>query len=168
MGIDADQAPELGVFEGHTPGPWTCRDGDRWFTTDYWDYPFHLDSESTSIAIGEKGDVVAFASLADHSRYDDRGDECEANARLIAAAPQLLAEVKRQRARIAELEKFEARYRYIRDNLTWHRHGDADDPESYSLVGCKFDYAADFQASVMLDHHIDAAMEEQGVGDGDS
>lgn len=53
---------------------------------------------------------------------------------------------------IADLEDDARRYKYIRDNQTWHRYDD------YSLVGCKFDYDADFQCRPMLDYNIDKAI----------
>lgn len=168
-----ESALDLGVFEGHSPAPWRIDihtgDSERLYQTDDW----------TIVSLDGK-----------HVCYEGGShDAAPVDARLLVSAPQLLAEVKRQRAQIAELEgttallqaeiddlnirnqakaelvaelqKYKARYLYIRDNLTWHRHGNKSDPDSYSLVGCKFHYSADFQASVMLDHHIDSAMAAQ-------
>lgn len=64
----------------HTPGPWTT-DTDRCFK--------HDDS------IGVRGPDQMFVAAAwDFNRYD-REEEVKANARLIAAAPDLLAALER-------------------------------------------------------------------------
>lgn len=44
------------------------------------------------------------------------------------------------------------RYRYIRDNQSWHRFDDC------SLVGVKFKYDDIFTARPMLDYYIDEAI----------
>lgn len=62
----------------HTPGPWTRETGQR--------FREMVQPESAGVR-GPNGNYVATA--LDFNRYD-RDDEVEANARLIAAAPDLL------------------------------------------------------------------------------
>lgn len=66
----------------HTPGPWTVGDGHIW----------HID-EATGM--GYRFKPIEFAGGCLAWVADDDGDaEAEPNARLIAAAPELLKELK--------------------------------------------------------------------------
>lgn len=68
-----------GRFDGHTPGPWYVDDAP--------------DVEHPSVVLADDGaTIVAEATTVVAEQHD-----AEANARLIAAAPDLLAEVKRLR-----------------------------------------------------------------------
>ncbi len=71
----------------YTPGNWIGKVNGRWFRDDGWSAPYSDEGCSSAIAIGDRlGDVIAYACLT-----TDRSDaELEANARLIAAAPELL------------------------------------------------------------------------------
>ena len=71
--MNADQ------FDGHTPGPWYVDDAP--------------DVKHPSVVLADDGaTIVAEATTVVAEQHD-----AEANARLIAAAPDLLAEVKRLR-----------------------------------------------------------------------
>lgn len=71
---------DLAQFDGHTPGPWHTHDGARMPVV------VRSDDERTVVMC-----------------YDHDGQDEEANAALIAAAPSLLAECRRLRAREAAL-----------------------------------------------------------------
>jgi hypothetical protein len=48
------------------------------------------------------------------------------------------------------------RYRYIKENMVWHRYGESvGDADSHAIVGCKFPYLANFSCTAMLDYNID-------------
>lgn len=83
MGID------LTKYAGHTPGPWDIES----YGLGGWD-------------IGKDG-----AILAARMKWTRRSAESEANGRLIADAPELLAEVQRLRADLAEAVAIVCRYR---------------------------------------------------------
>lgn len=68
----------------HTPGPWSAAHSEKTF----------------GVVVCSKGHYVADA----YSRSDDDGNnETEANARLIAAAPELLEALVQAKAEIIEL-----------------------------------------------------------------
>ena len=71
----------------HTPGQWRY-DGER----------LRLDSR----AVIRAPDGIAVAAAEDFNRYD-RDDEVEANARLIAAAPELLEALESTHALLIEM-----------------------------------------------------------------
>ena len=85
-------------FAGHTPGPWVS------------DFSFGEYSEGKirATCINEHCNTIAMIHGQNWGAWrlaEDNGDaEFETNARLIAAAPSLLAEVERLQARVAELE----------------------------------------------------------------
>lgn len=85
----------------HTPGPWTCRDGGSWWSTDDWGFPYHLVKNSDCIAIAAGDEVVAFSARA-FDGWDN--DECDANAYLIAAAPELYDKASALAERLTELD----------------------------------------------------------------
>ena len=73
----------------HTPGPWAVTDED--------------DFNGLAIeAAGREGEYVPVARVP--VDYDDR-PEREANAALIARAPEMAAEIERLTARVDELEE---------------------------------------------------------------
>ena len=79
---------DVEALRGHTPGPWLVRIGDEWtnsIVTDHGELP---DGSRNQWEVAS---------------YNLRRDEGRVNARLIAAAPSLLAEVIERRARDAEL-----------------------------------------------------------------
>jgi hypothetical protein len=86
----------------HTPGPWTCRSDDGTTFADHADahgeWGHNLDDmesedsfNTASIAIRGDGKVIAMAVHADATYIPSPIPELAANARLIAAAPDLLA-----------------------------------------------------------------------------
>ena len=87
--IDTEQ------FNGHTPGPWDYESGE-----DIW----------------AEDRLICRMSLSHSERPHYRATN--ADARLIAAAPDLLAEVKRLRDKITLLERAEAHwYSMVADEL---------------------------------------------------
>jgi len=91
--IDTDK------YEGHTPGPWWL---DEW-EDGYIDAQNWIECEDTgdgwieSVARMNKGDGVEDLVFSNVDRW-------KANAQLIADAPLLLAEVKRLREQVKDLE----------------------------------------------------------------
>lgn len=103
--------------------------------------------------------------------YDSRRvtDMAQALARLVehdqhCSKNPLVAELSALRWKASELEKDARRYRYIRDHQYWTRYEGNDIDPGFSCVGVKFEYHDDFQARIMLDHHIDKRIAEQGGG----
>lgn len=78
----------------HTPGPWKCQNEDgKWLGNhDDWSASYDGDNstgvETTLPIVAGDGTTVAIAVYQNTSFDDD--EELEANARLIAAAPDLL------------------------------------------------------------------------------
>ena len=66
-------------FDGHTPGPWYLDDAP--------------DVKHPSVVLADDGATIVAEAMTVVAEQHD----AEANARLIAAAPDLLAEVKRLR-----------------------------------------------------------------------
>ena len=95
-------------FKGHTPGPWKpCREHED-FDGPY----FEIDEEDRSYYENRPFTTIMAAGNKSVSSAHDLFEFEEANARLIAAAPDLLAERNQLRARVGELEKaVEAAYR---------------------------------------------------------
>jgi hypothetical protein len=75
-------------MSGHTPGPWLIQQGDEW-----------ADGIVTLHGHNEDGTPMYWTVAS----YNRRRDEAEANARLIAAAPETAAERDRLREVNAEL-----------------------------------------------------------------
>ena len=85
-------------FTGHTPGPWEFDEGNMGSCYSKPYYGIITNSHySVYIHVGAIAD--------DHRGNRGREDECIANARLIAAAPELLAERDRLRQALANLER---------------------------------------------------------------
>lgn len=103
--------------------------------------------------------------------YDSRSvtDMAQARATLIehdtsCRKNPLVAQLASLRLRMRQVEADAKRYRYIRSHQYWTRHEGNDIDPGFSCVGVKFDYHDDFQARIMLDHHIDKRIAEQGGG----
>lgn len=82
---------DLSQFEGHTPGPWGVEEDDSFADCEF--IPVHAPYGNGTTPIAEVQPCL-------NEDYDGFAftDAERANARLIAAAPDLLAEVKRLRA----------------------------------------------------------------------
>ena len=79
----------------HTSGPW--RVGRDIVSDDFHSFP-----NTVEVCAGPKGNTT-YIALVDSAAGDSIDDECRANARLIASAPDLLAERDRLKATNAEL-----------------------------------------------------------------
>jgi hypothetical protein len=101
-------APGLGTDSRHTPGPWMYRQPESGGRTlpagEREDWPFHIDKQGTP---GRMDWGILIAKCWGHVRAS-----AEANARLIAAAPDQHAEMKRY---LPILERAEA------DPQLWER-----------------------------------------------
>ena len=75
----------------------------------------------------------------------------------------LKATIKEQAAEIERLKADAYRYRYIRDNQYWTRHGhESDRPsEHFAVIGCKFPYEIDFSYKAGLDIVIDQLIPDE-------
>lgn len=80
---------DLSKYEGHTPGPWWWNGLNRLASTDF---------EVLEAADDGRSYGMHYAEIRHH--YNQQ--QAEVNARLIADAPALLAEVKRLRADLTE------------------------------------------------------------------
>lgn len=103
---------DLSRFEGHTPGPWSYN--GLVIETAYPDFRSNRRQQRCAIAETVNG-------------YEP--DEREANGRLMAAAPELLAEVKRLRKQrdelVKELEKIvNVEANRMPDTATWREIAD--------------------------------------------
>ena len=78
----------LNEFEGHTPGPWYVDDAP--------------DVKHPSVVLADDGATIVAEAMTVVAEQHDAG----ANAQLIAAAPDLLAEVKRLRERLDLAERY--------------------------------------------------------------
>lgn len=110
MSATKPAALDLAQFEGHTEGPWLIYDGGTGFAISV-----------GRLVTGPNGGIAGYpvCSMAMAHRETATGN---ANARLIAAAPTLLAEVKRLREANADLI---AALRQVSDLLPF-AHGAAD------------------------------------------
>lgn len=88
-------------------GPWLMSDS----ACDAWEIPSHESRTSSSChsIVDDEGEVVAFA-VTSYNEWDNPTKEAQltANARLIAAAPELLADLT---AAAAQLRKYETLHR---------------------------------------------------------
>lgn len=125
--VGSEQTVDLAQFSEATPGPWVAHnhDGDRreWWTVmlGAWD-----------VSHNEASDPGVVAS-AKYSAMTPK--ENEANARLIAAAPDLLAEVIRLRAL------------YQKEQAWWKSYESADETRSRALIRLLRAYEAVIRAT---------------------
>lgn len=95
-------------FDGHTPGPWKITHGG--FSTDD---GFSIGSNNAA-ALRVKVVCECWpCTIVDQQHRE----ELLVNANLLAAAPELLAEVLRLRSRVKELEADAAKYRALMESL---------------------------------------------------
>lgn len=74
----------------HTPGPWATRDG------------FHGEEIDVFPTYDGPPDFGEWSEVATVKDYGEDGDQTRANARLIAASPDLLAVAKKTRGLVSE------------------------------------------------------------------
>lgn len=94
----------------HTPGPWIAKGDDGRFLADNpWTVDHDESGRYTSVPIHANGQVLAMVVM-DGERQEDWMDdtELEANATLMAAAPELLDDL---REAAATLRRYEALHR---------------------------------------------------------
>jgi len=97
--IDTDK------YEGHTPGPWVAKHDLVETEAKYGrEYAHIINSDGWRVWLGESADIndeprddIVHTTLLDNTRFGSKALG-EADAKLIAAAPDLLAEVKELRA----------------------------------------------------------------------
>lgn len=95
---------DVEALRGHTPGPWLVRIGDEWtnsIVTDHGELP---DGSRNQWEVAS---------------YNLRRDEGRVNARLIASAPALLAEVIERRARDAAVAELVAAASACNSDCVW-------------------------------------------------
>jgi hypothetical protein len=75
----------------HTKAPWTARGDNGKYN---WDHDWRVDDDSAAtseaVPIWADGQVIAFVVYSSNGYYRDTHPSIDANARLIAAAPDLL------------------------------------------------------------------------------
>lgn len=103
---------DLESLRGHTPAPWLSR--DDWEGTEIEIYVPRLDGIGDFVIVEEVGGEIRKDENGEWSDYS----EVQANARLIAAAPDLLAELTERRARDSSLEAREAK---VAELVTVHK-----------------------------------------------
>ncbi len=84
---------ETPVNSGHTPGPWTAKGPNgKYFIDHDWTASDEEAAHSSAAPVHANGQVVALVVAASDDHFDsfDSFDYLDANARLIAAAPDLL------------------------------------------------------------------------------
>jgi len=113
-------------FYGHTPEPWVAQCG----------------SVYTKASVGEDGYATVCVARMDREEPSTFPTERDANARLIAAAPDLLAEVKRLRSIAVALLKQE---KQMLAEILWE---DTED-ELWGLVNL-LDYLQDLREEIKV------------------
>ena len=87
---------EMRDFTGHTPGPWEFDEGNM---ASCYGNPYYGIITNTQYSVY----IRVGANADDYRGNRGREDECIANARLVAAAPDLLAERDKPREALEEL-----------------------------------------------------------------
>lgn len=111
-------------FKGHTPGPWRIAEGSG--LTEIGDathWSGHVEMDSDESWRGH----IAFVQSCCHLRDGTTNGETEANARLIAAAPALLAERDALAAEVARLREALARITAIAARAACDNNQDGSD-----------------------------------------
>lgn len=85
----------------HTPGPWIGKRNGQWFDFGKWSAQHDSRKNTACIAIGAKGQKVVAIAVKLNPDWDDA--ELEANATLIAAAPETAAERDRLKEQVQVL-----------------------------------------------------------------
>lgn len=107
----------------HTPGPWKVR--KHWFDGGAYEvYPSR----------GRKPDVGTWAAIAEVTDYVSKNESARANARLIAAAPELLSALIQLRKAIKSVEPVETSLVVIENVLDAMKSADAVIAKA---TGCK-------------------------------
>lgn len=93
-------------MDKHTPGPWVAMQNGRYVTDNPWSVDHEEGNDNTIAPIGgPNGQVVAIVVMDDENRADRWDDtELDANAALIAAAPDLLADLREAAATLRRYE----------------------------------------------------------------
>lgn len=106
--IEPEKTLDLSCFEGHTPGPWACEEpeydedpfrilyGSRLHGMDGSGYTFQCHVKHAEVEVGEG--VCPCEDACGECRDCLDFAEVAANAHLMAAAPELLSEVRRLHA----------------------------------------------------------------------
>lgn len=130
-------------FEGHTPGPWLIK--KRKVRSDAHQYGYHRTIKQPHARHESHDKEICKLAGANHRFYKFSwymsDDEAEANAALIAAAPDLLAENERLRAALV----------IIRDVPIWDKWAEDDNSWLTQAVATMQQIAADALADTTAD-----------------
>ena len=134
---------DLTQFEGHTPGPWYVRDAELRRSV----APVVCTKHSP--IPGAPEDEREVSRVLYYIGSEDR--EVRPNARLIAAAPDLLAEVKRLRALVESARSLAHRWECEAEDETKeaiHRYGFIDERSNCPVASSKMDCAFELRNAI--------------------